>query len=191
MAEKTEKKTELEREYVIPLRRSWNKVPSYKRAKKAIRAIKEFLVRHMKVPDRDLNKIKIDKYLNEFIWSRGIKKPPAKIKVKVVKEGEIVKAELFEIPKEFGFKKAKLEKREQKASEAKTKKKPAEEKTTEEKAPEKTEEEKEQEKKEVEEKKASVVQAGGQLEKASAQKMKHQTKMSKQPKRQRRMALQK
>ena len=187
MVEKTEAKNEFEREYVIPLRRNWNKVPRYKRANKAIRTIKEFLVRHMKIRDGDLNKVKIDRYLNEFVWFRGIRKPPAKIKVKAVKEGEIVKAELSELPKELAFKKAKLEKREEKGAEAKGKKKPEEK-------PEKVEEtaeEKEEEKKKTEEKKASVVEAGKEMEKAAAKTMKHQTKMSKQPKRQRRMALQK
>ena len=194
MAEKTEKTSSAggtEREYVIPLRREWNKVPRYKRANKAIRTIKEFLARHMKVPDRDLNKIKLDRYLNEFVWFRGIRKPPAKIKVKAVKDGEIVKVELSELPKELAFKKAKLEKREEKAG---IKKKPTE------KPEEKIEKTEEEEKKKVDEetrlseaesKKASVVEAGKEMEKAAAKTMKHQTKMSKQPKRQRRMALQK
>ena len=63
MAEiKTEK---LEREYIIPLRREINKVPRYRKTEKAIKAIKKFLARHMKIRDRDLNKIKIDRYLNE------------------------------------------------------------------------------------------------------------------------------
>jgi len=55
MAKKQEIKTEIkEREYVIPLRVEWRKVPKYQRAAKAIKAIKEFLVRHMKIYDRDL-----------------------------------------------------------------------------------------------------------------------------------------
>src|SRR3989338_2378917 len=191
MAEKTEAKKELEREYVIPLRRNWNKVPRYKRANKAIRTIKEFLVRHMKIRDGDLNKVKIDRYLNEFVWFRGIRKPPAKIKVKAVKDGEIVKVELSELPKKLALKKAKLEKREEKAG---IKKKLTE------KPEEKIEKTEEEEKKKVDEetrlseaesKKASVVEAGKEMEKAAAKTMKHQNKMSKQPKRQRRMALQK
>src|SRR4030043_1397196 len=93
-AKKTETKTEkLEREYVIPLRHRWKIVPRYQRTNKAVKTVKEFLARHMKVRDRDLNKIKVDKYLNEIIWSSGIKYPPSKIKVKAVKEGDIVRAE--------------------------------------------------------------------------------------------------
>ena len=86
MAKKTKEKTEtIEREYNIPLRRKFQKTPRYKKANKAIKTIKEFLVRHMTIRDRDLKKIKIDKYLNEFVWFRGIKKPPAKVRVKAIK----------------------------------------------------------------------------------------------------------
>ena len=53
------KSDRIEREYVIPLRIKWKNVPRYKKTNKAIRTIKEFLVRHMKIRDRDLNKIKI------------------------------------------------------------------------------------------------------------------------------------
>lgn len=185
-----EKKDKLEREYIIPLRRSWKRVARYKRANKAIKAIKEFLVRHMKIRDGDLKKVKLDKYLNEFVWFRGIKHPPIKIKVKAIKEGDIIRAELAEIPEKLKFKKAREEKREQKAMEAITKKKTLLERVREEKP--KTEEEikVETEKKEEEkEKKAAVVEAGEEMEKAAAKKEKHRAKMKKQPKRQRRMAL--
>lgn len=183
MAEKKTTVDKIEREYIIPLRRKWAKVPRYKRANKAIKAIKEFLARHMKVRDRDLNKIKLDKYLNEFVWFRGIKKPPIKIKVKVIQEGEIIKAELAELPEALKFKKARLEKREKKAVEVVSKKKVKAEE------PEKTEEKKEEEKKEAEEKKSAVVEAGKEQAKKAAKTTKHQTKVSKQPKRQRRQAL--
>ncbi len=183
-----EKTTGNEREYVIPLRRSWSKVPRYRRAEKAIRTIKEFLARHMKVADRDLKKIKIDTYLNDEIWFRGIKKPPHKIKVKAVKEEDIVRAELSEYKDKLRFKKARAEKKEQKAEEAaKAKKAQAEEHKHEEVKEEKTEEEK----KEESEKKAAAIEATQKMEKEAAKKQKHQTKQSKQPKHQQRKALQK
>lgn len=202
MAEKKTKIEKLEKEYTIPLRWEWNKVPRYKRANKAVKAIKEFLVRHMKIYDRDLKKIKIDKYLNEFVWFRGIRNPPARIKVKAVKEGEIVKVELFELPENLKFKKAREDKGKQKAEEKGKKKKEVE------KPDEKTEiKSEEAEKKdshefglhrpsvvsieETEEKKATVIEVGQQMEKEIAQKTKHQTKQSKQPKRPVRQALQK
>ncbi len=173
-----------EREYIIPLRKNCKKVPRYKKANKAIRTIKEFLVRHMKVRDRDLNKIRIDKYLNEFVWARGIRKPPVKVKVRAFKEGEIVRVELSELPEKLKFKKLRLERKEQKLGETSKKKKEAEEV----KKPGEAEEEK---KKEAEEKKSAVVETGKKEAKETAKKTKHQTKLQKQPKHQKRMALQK
>lgn len=170
------------KEFTIPLRRKFKKTASYRRAPKAIRAIKEFLVKHMKIYDRDLKKIKLDKYLNEFIWTRGIKNPPSKIKVRAFVDGDFVRAELAELTEKLRFKKGKLEKRE-KSAEAIKKKEPEPALA----APGKTEEEKTEEK----EKKAAVVEAGQKMEKAAAKKMKHEMKVSKQPKRQRRMALEK
>ncbi len=195
MAEKTEtkseKKTEMknEREYTIPLRSQVNKVPTYKRANKAIKTIKEFIVRHMKMRDRDLNKVKIDRYLNEFIWSRGIKNPPARIKVKVAMEGDSARVELAELGTKYGFKKSKLDRRAQKATETGKKKT---EKATEEKTAEKTEEEKAEEVKEIGEKKASVIEAGKKMEKQASKQMKHISGgKDKEPKHPHRMSLRK
>ncbi len=207
MAEKTEKKIEkLEREYTIPLRRQVSKVPRYKKANKAIRTIKEFLVRHMNIRDGDLNKVKIDKYLNEEIWFRGIRKPPQKIKVKVVKEGDIVRVELFEYKDKLKFKKAREDKKNAQAEEVvKTKKataKPEEpahdhvhdhahptpEGVPSERGKERTEEEKKDEK----EKQAAVVEAGQKLGKEMAKNVKHQTpSREKGPKRPQRKSLEK
>lgn len=185
MAEKETKRDGIEREYTIPLRKEWGKVPRYKRANKAMKAIKEFLARHMKVEERDLKKIKLDKYLNEEVWFRGIKKPPAKIKIKARKENGIVKAELAEMPETLRFKKAREEKEKTKASEAVEAKKKTEKK--EEKDEEKTEEQKREEK----EKTAAVAESMEKMEKDAAKKLKHQTKQSKQPKHRQRVALQK
>ncbi|MBS3093345.1 60S ribosomal protein L31 [Candidatus Pacearchaeota archaeon] len=111
-AKKTEDpKIILEREYIIPLRRTWLKVPEYKRGKKAVKAIKLFLVRHMKVYDRDIRKIKIDVTLNNELRFRGIRSPPAKIKIKAKKfDNELVTVELTEVPEFVKFRQAKLEK---------------------------------------------------------------------------------
>ena len=80
-----EPKIILEREYIVPLRRGWLKVPMYKRANKAVKTLKEFMVQHMKVYDRDLRKIKVDIYLNNEIKFKGMRKPLAKVKVKAIK----------------------------------------------------------------------------------------------------------
>jgi ribosomal protein L31E len=138
----------------------------------------------MTIRDRDLNKIKIDRYLNEYVWFRGIKKPPAKVKVKVVKKGDIVTAELFEFPTKLKFKKAREEKVEKEGEKIMKKKK------EEKKEEEKTETKSPEEEKKEEEKKAAVVEAGKERAKQAAKKMKHQAGgKTKQPKRQQRKAL--
>ncbi len=184
---KIEPVEKIEREYIIPLRGKWKKVPRYKRANKAIKAIKEFLVRHMKIRDRDLDKIKLDKYLNEFVWKKGIRKPPIKIKVKAIKEGNLVRVELSEMSEKMKFKKARLEKREKQAAEIVKSKKKTLEKIKEEIKPE--EAQTEEEKKEEKEKAKAGEEAGKELGKAAAKQIKHHVEKIKQPKRQQRKAL--
>ena len=108
-------KIELERTYIVPLRKEWLKVPEYKRATKAVKALKQFIARHMKVYDRDLKKIKIDINLNNEIRFRGMKKPPAKIEVKAKKfDDGIIRVELAKLPDPLKFKKTKQEKKSEK-----------------------------------------------------------------------------
>jgi large subunit ribosomal protein L31e len=152
----TEPKIVLERYYIVPLRRKWLKVPEYKRANKAVKALKQFMVKHMKIYDRDLRKIKVDIDLNNEIRFRGIKNPPSRIKVKAVKyDNDIVKVELVDIPENIKFKRIREEKKESALSK-KTKEKEEEKKiiSTEEaskKSSDTVDEEKEIDKKEKEE----------------------------------------
>ena len=81
-----------EKVYIIPLRREWLKQTRVKRAPRAIRAIRAFLERHVKAKE-----VKVDPALNEIIWQRGAKKPPAKIKVKVEIKDDVATAKPFEI----------------------------------------------------------------------------------------------
>ena len=194
MAKKTEAKIEkIEREYIIPLRERGRSVPRYKKTPKAVKTVKEFLVRHMKIRDRDLNKIKIDRFVNEALWFRGIKNPPHKIKVKAIKQGDIVRVELVDIPEKLKYKKAREDKIEAKAKEALEKKKSMMEKAKEtfqqkptEEQPTQTEEEKKEEK----EKAKAGAEAGEKMKKAAAKTAKHQIGgKTKQPKRQVRKAL--
>jgi large subunit ribosomal protein L31e len=85
-----------ERFYTIPLRKVWIS-PRKKRAPKAARVVRRFVVKHMKLqtetePEVDLEeeaeRLVIDNEVNEKLWSRGIEKPPRKIKVRVVKNTE-------------------------------------------------------------------------------------------------------
>lgn len=133
----------IEREYTIPLRRHWLNVSSYNRTGKAIKAIKQFIAKHMKVPDRDINNVKLDVYFNNEVWYRGRASPPSKVKVKAVKEGDIVKVTFVEIPEHIKFLKAKHEKFHKKAEAKPEETKPAEQPKQEEKTEEQKKDEKE------------------------------------------------
>jgi large subunit ribosomal protein L31e len=81
-----------ERFYTIPLRKVWIS-PRKKRAPKAARIVKNFVIKHMKVRteaegEEEAEKLVIDNEVNEKLWSRGIEKPPRKIRVRVVKDKE-------------------------------------------------------------------------------------------------------
>jgi len=103
-------KMEYEREYIVPLRHGWLKVPVYKRANKAVKTLKEFIAQHMKVYDRDLRKIKVEIDLNNEIRFRGMAKPPAKIKVKAKRfDDGTVSVELVDIPEHIKFKRIREE----------------------------------------------------------------------------------
>ncbi len=65
----------------IPLRKA-KKSPTSKRAARAMKLVREHVANNMDVPKED---VWIDSSTNEEIWSRGIKKPPLKIKVKAIK----------------------------------------------------------------------------------------------------------
>jgi large subunit ribosomal protein L31e len=73
---------ELERVYTIPL----GKVKlsqSQHRAVRAINMIKEFARHHMKVEE-----IKIEEDLSHLIWSKGVRNPPRKVRVRLSKTDE-------------------------------------------------------------------------------------------------------
>src|SRR3989344_2246802 len=84
---------EEERIYTIPLRKKWLKVPRWKRAKRSIRFTRSFLQRHMKSEN-----VKIGNSINKYIMSGGMKHPPGKVKIHTIKEGDVVKAELINVP---------------------------------------------------------------------------------------------
>ncbi|ODS38640.1 MAG: hypothetical protein A7315_12040, partial [Candidatus Altiarchaeales archaeon WOR_SM1_79] len=55
---------------------------------KAIKVVRQFLVRHAKIGDVHLppENIVLDKSLNEAVWARGIQKPPRRIRVSVAED---------------------------------------------------------------------------------------------------------
>ncbi|MBU2560799.1 MAG: 50S ribosomal protein L31e [Nanoarchaeota archaeon] len=97
-----------ERTYIIPLRKEYMKAPMYRRAKKAVNAVRTFMKKHMKCEN-----ILIGPKLNLKIWEHGMKNPPHRVKVTAVKDDkeDTVRVELFG----FDFKpKEKKEKKEKK-----------------------------------------------------------------------------
>lgn len=85
-----------ERIYTIPLRRAWT-MPPKKRAPRAIRIIKSFVQKNMKIGQvtievegegEEEGRIIISNEVNEKIWSRGIEKPPRKLRIRAAKDTE-------------------------------------------------------------------------------------------------------
>ncbi len=101
MAEKESGK-EIERIYVIPLRKA--KIGrSSLAAPRAVKQVRSFLTKHMKVDSDD---VWIDDSLNKELWSRGKFKIPSKIRVRAVKfEDGVVEATIPEL----GVKKSRRE----------------------------------------------------------------------------------
>jgi len=118
-----------ERIFTINLRKATLNAPRWKKSKRSVAIVREFLKRHMKADE-----IKIGSSITEKIWESGNQNPPNKIRIKVVEteegEGEekkkVIKAELLGVvlPEEL-----KEEKKEEKSKEEiKTEKKKVEEK---------------------------------------------------------------
>lgn len=81
--------SEIERVYTVPLGRAWV-AQKYRRSEKAMSLLRKFVERHMKPTE-----MIIDPSVNEAIWSRGIRNPPRKIRVKMTKDGDgVVTVEL-------------------------------------------------------------------------------------------------
>jgi len=84
---------ETERIYVIPLKKNF--FPSSKAAPTAIKRVKKYINKHMKV---DMKDIWIDESLNNSVWSKGKYKMPSKIRVKAVRfEDGVVEVYLPEL----------------------------------------------------------------------------------------------
>jgi len=113
--------------------------------------------------------VKIDGYLNNEIWFRGIKKPMGKIKVRARKIDGIVYVELAEIPDVVKFVKSREEKRKLAAEKIKPKKVKAEKEVVDE---DKDKDGVDDKKEEAEDKKAGAEKAA-KVEKAVSKEMKH------------------
>jgi len=84
----------LERVYNVPLRREYMKVVSWRRAKKAVKALRQFIAKHMKSDN-----IILGRHVNKELWKHGIKNPPHHVKISAKKDdkGKVV-VELAELP---------------------------------------------------------------------------------------------
>lgn len=70
-----------ERVLTIPLRVS-ARAPRTKRTPRAIKAIREYVVRHVKAKKED---VWIDPEVNRLLWKRGIERPPHTVQLKAIK----------------------------------------------------------------------------------------------------------
>jgi len=76
---------DLERLYTVPLKKAYDTGSRTFRAKRAVKILREFVQRHMKA---DSENVRISNSLNSFVYSRGIKKPPRRVKIRAVKDSE-------------------------------------------------------------------------------------------------------
>jgi len=79
----------------VNIRKEILKVPVYRKAKKAIAAIKKFVKKNTR-----LDNISIGKYLNMEITKNGMKNPPVKYTLRLEKSEDKVNVELASAPKE-------------------------------------------------------------------------------------------
>jgi large subunit ribosomal protein L31e len=93
--EEAEEEIVEERTYTIPLARAWI-APRKKRTPRAVRIVKSFIQKHMKIEERTATaeeegegeKLVISDEVNKKLWNRGIEKPPRNIRVRAVKDKE-------------------------------------------------------------------------------------------------------
>jgi len=72
-----------ERIYTVPLRKAYWAGSRLRRSNRAVRVLREFVERHMK-PEELL----IQPEVNERIWSRGIQKPPRRVRIRATKNSD-------------------------------------------------------------------------------------------------------
>lgn len=81
--------------FTVNFRKAWI-TPEYRRTNRVVGILREFAKRHMKTDD-----IKIDQYLNRYLWRRGKRNPPRRVRVRMTKdETDTVVLSLYEEVKE-------------------------------------------------------------------------------------------
>ncbi|MFT4244259.1 MAG: 50S ribosomal protein L31e [Candidatus Woesearchaeota archaeon] len=89
---------ELKREYIIPLRRKFLSAPKWRRSKKAVAVLRDFIIKHMKCEN-----VIVCAELNEHIWSRGSKYPPGKVEVIALRFNDGTEEKVLVNLKKFGI----------------------------------------------------------------------------------------
>jgi large subunit ribosomal protein L31e len=90
---KEEEEVVEEKTYTIPLGKALI-MPPRKRSPRAMHMIRAYIVKHMKIPSRAEEEdevpptLTITAEVNEHVWSKGIEKPPRKIRVRATKDKE-------------------------------------------------------------------------------------------------------
>ncbi|MFQ5831526.1 MAG: 50S ribosomal protein L31e [Candidatus Thorarchaeota archaeon] len=72
-----------ERIYTVPLRKAYWTGSRLRRSNRAVRILRQFVERHMKPEE-----LVIQPEVNERIWSRGIQKPPRRIRIRATKNSD-------------------------------------------------------------------------------------------------------
>ncbi len=137
-----------ERIYTIPLRQAF-RVPRSRRAKKAVKIVREFLKRHMKVEE-----VVIGESINNYIWNKGLKKPPRRVRVHALIHDGKVYTELLGVDIKLPEKKE--EKKKEEVSKKAEEEKVEEPRKEEEMKPEKRETKEEQTESKKEDKEEAV-----------------------------------
>ncbi|MCW4018270.1 MAG: 50S ribosomal protein L31e [Candidatus Bathyarchaeota archaeon] len=82
-----------EKTYTVPLAKALI-MPPRKRSPRAMRMLKAYIIKHMKIPSRGEEEdeeppaLIITNEVNEYIWGKGVEKPPRKIRVRATKDSE-------------------------------------------------------------------------------------------------------
>jgi large subunit ribosomal protein L31e len=84
-----ENEENMTRVYNVNLGKAWN-TPRYKRTDRVLNIIREFAKRHMKA-----EKVKIEQDLNRSLWYRGKTNPPRTVRVRMVREDDVVTVSSF------------------------------------------------------------------------------------------------
>lgn len=82
-----------EKTYTVPLAKALI-MPPRKRSPRAMRILRAYVVKHMKIPtraeeeDEEPPTLTITNEVNEYVWGKGIEKPPRKIRVRATKDSD-------------------------------------------------------------------------------------------------------